>query len=163
VAAINAEGTGMIYSNVASVVTHPAAIPMAPTDLTAWADGDTRVVLTWKAPENENTGGARITGYQIEYSDDASVWMDLVEITRTSVTTYTDNGSIEELEVGDTRYYRVSAMNSAGMSVTPSNVAGALTGMGGLPTPTGLTGSAAGPKSVNLSWNNAITGEGYMV
>ena len=139
---------------------------MEPTGLTAWAEGDTRVVLTWKAPENENTGGATITGYRIEHSETEADddWMDLVENTRTSATTYTDDGSIEELEAEDVRYYRVSAINSAGRSAA-SDVAGALTGMTGLPAPTGLTGAATGPKGITLSWNvvEADSGDAYMV
>ena len=41
-----------------------------------------------------------------------------MENTGTSATTYTDDGSIAELEAGVKRHYRVSAINSVGRSVS---------------------------------------------
>ena len=113
VSAINAEGTGMA-SDAAFVHTRVATAPGAPTDLTAWEEGPTRIVLQWQAPAA--TGG-EITGYKIEYSGttdfaNADPGLVLVENTRSMATTYTDNGSVARLEAGDTRFYRVSTINS---------------------------------------------------
>ena len=134
VAAINEEGTGTMTSNVASGFTYPAVAPKMPTALTAWEEGPSRVVLTWKAPKD--TGGTMITGYRVEYSDDAddaddvadASWMELVANTGNMATMYIDNGSIAELEAGVKRHYRVSAINSVGRSAGPSIAFSAITG-----------------------------------
>ena len=55
-------------------------------------------------------GGADITGYRIEVSEDSSTWSDLVADTNTTGASYSHTG----LSAGSTRYYRVSAINSAG-------------------------------------------------
>ena len=163
VSAINSAGTGTMRSTVASVVTHPAVAPEKPTGLTAWEEGQSRVVLHWKAPEN--TGGTVITGYRIEYSEDDAndPWMDLVANTGNMATTYTDDGSVGDLEADDTRFYRVSAINSAGRSATASESAGATTGPDALQPPTGLTGGPGGPESINLQWTAPASGTGYRV
>ena len=69
------------------------------------------------------TAGSAITGYRIEVSDDAgSDWDDLVDDTGNVDTSYTHTG----LSEGDTRHYRVSAINAEGTSVA-SDVADATT------------------------------------
>ena len=92
--------------------------PGAPTDLSATARGSTKINLSWTAP---NSSG--ITGYKIESSSDAgSNWTDLVADTGNTNTAYQHTG----LSRGDTRHYRVSAINSVGTSA-PSNTANATT------------------------------------
>ena len=129
VSAINEEGVGMA-SDAAYASTYPASViptpQEVPTDLTAWEEGPSRIVLQWKAP---TTTGGEITGYKIEYSADGNTpWMDLVANTMSMATTYTDNGAVAKLEAGDTRYYRVSTINSFGTGDTPSSAASAVTG-----------------------------------
>ena len=97
-----------------------ATVPEAPTGLTATADGQTEINLSWTAPSND--GGAAITGYRIEVSTDDSSWSDLVSDTDSTSTSYSHTG----LTAGDTRHYRVAAINSAGAG-EPSNVADATT------------------------------------
>ena len=95
--------------------------PGAPTDLSATARGSTKINLSWTAPDS--TGGSDITGYKIESSSDAgSNWTDLVADTGNTNTAYQHTG----LSRGDTRHYRVSAINSVGASA-PSNTANATT------------------------------------
>ena len=95
--------------------------PGAPTDLSATARGSTKINLSWTAPDS--TGGSDITGYKIESSSDAgSNWTDLVADTGNTNTAYQHTG----LSRGDTRHYRVSAINSVGTSA-PSNTANATT------------------------------------
>ena len=79
--------------------------PLAPTGLTATATADTQIDLSWTPP-----AGGSITGYKIEVSTDGSTWTDLVADTGSTATTYAHTG----LTRGDTRHYRVSAINSAG-------------------------------------------------
>ena len=157
VSAINSAGTGTA-SGTASATTVSTTVPDAPTDLTAMAGSSTRIDLSWKAPDNN--GGAAITGYRIEVSSNAGTsWSDLVADTASTDTTYAHTG----LSAGDTRIYRVSAINSASTGAA-SGTAGATT-----PTPpgapTGLSATADGPNQINLSWNRpadtggaAITG-----
>ena len=83
----------MRLRTAAFAFTSPAAEPGRSTALTAWEEGPTRIVLNWKAPPADDTGG-EITGYKIEYSNanqtgDASdeVWMELVANTMSDATT----------------------------------------------------------------------------
>ena len=83
-------------------------VPGAPTSLTATEDGETEIDLSWTAPADD--GGVSITGYRIEVSDNGSSWSNLEANTNSASTTYTHTG----LMAGDTRHYRVSAINSEG-------------------------------------------------
>ena len=84
--------------------------PGKPTELTATASGSTQIDLSWTAPTD--TGGSAITGYKIEVSTDGSTWTDRVADTGSPDTSYSHTG----LAAGDTRHYRVSAINGAGTS-----------------------------------------------
>ena len=120
----NWAGTSLDWSSATFVTLRlrlaPAA-PGAPTNLMADADGGTRIDLSWDAPADD--GGSAITGYRIEVSDDAgSNWSELVDDTGNDGTSYTHEG----LSEGDTRHYRVSAINAEGTSEA-SDVADATT------------------------------------
>ena len=88
-----------------------ATAPGTPTGLTATASG-TQIDLAWTAPASD--GGRAVTGYRIEVSEDGSAgsWSDRVADTGNDDTSYSHTG----LAVGDTRHYRVSAINAAGTS-----------------------------------------------
>ncbi len=136
-------------SNVAMATT--AAVitaPGAPTSLTATADGQTIINLSWTAPES--TGGAAIEGYQIEQSPNGmDSWTDVEDDTESTATTYAHTG----LAAGTTRHYRVRAINSVDTS-PPSNVAMATTAavITAPGAPTSLTATASGQTTINLSW-----------
>ena len=157
VSAINANGAGTA-SNVDSATTG-TSVPGAPTGLSATASGTTAINLSWSAPAS--TGGSAITGYKIESSSDGgSSWSDLVANTSNTTTTYAHTG----LAAGDTRHYRVSAINTNGAG-TASNVDSATTGTSVPGAPTGLSATASGTTAINLSWSapastggSAITG-----
>ena len=101
--------------------TPPPTVPNAPDALTASPQGQNQINLSWDAPDDN--GGARITGYKIEVSEDeGSTWDDLEDNTRNADTTYSHIG----LNLGTTRHYRVSAINRVGTSV-PSAVEAATT------------------------------------
>ena len=123
VRAVNAAGESE-WSVTATGTTAPPVAPEAPTGLTARVvSGEARVVLSWTAPAN--TGGAPITGYKIEASDDGSTSWTEVYTTTGDATGYTDEGDDGNgpmFEVGTMRYYRVSAINPVGPGA-PSNVA----------------------------------------
>ena len=123
VRAVNAAGESE-WSPTVTETTAPPTAPEAPTGLTARVlSGEARVDLAWTAPAN--TGGAPITGYKIEASDDGNTSWTEVYTTTGDVTSYTDlgdDGNGPMFEVGDVRHYRVSAVNSVGEGA-PSNVA----------------------------------------
>ena len=149
VAAINSQGRGA-YSNTASATTR-AAVPDAPTNLTATASGRTQVNLRWRAPLVD--GGARITGYRVEVSlTGGSPWTVLAS--RATSTTYTHRG----LSPASTRYYRVSATNSVGTG-DPSNVATATTDATVPSAPVRLSARANGQNQIDLTWT-APTSDG---
>ena len=148
VSAINSVGTGG-PSNVANATTEAASVakPGAPTGLTATADGQTEIDLAWTAPSDD--GGAAITGYGIEVSEDNSKWTNLEANTGSTSTSYSHTG----LTAGSTRYYRVSAINSAGTGAA-SDVANATTDAATAPgAPTELAATADGQTKIDLSWN----------
>ena len=105
-------GESDMQNNCSSAVTvtiaAAASVPGSPTGLTATANGQTRIDLSWSAPSDN--GGTAITGYRIGISEDRSSWSDLVANTGSTATTYSHTG----LTAGTTRHYQVSAINSAG-------------------------------------------------
>ena len=126
--------------------------PGAPTGLSATARGSDEINLSWTAPDS--TGGSDITGYKIESSSDAgSNWSNLVTDTGNTNTAYQHAG----LSPGDTRHYRVSAINSVGTSA-PSNTANATTATvtdTTAPTVTSITRqdpTSSPTKSDTLTW-----------
>ena len=126
--------------------------PGAPTGLSATARGSDEINLSWTAPDS--TGGSDITGYKIESSSDAgSNWSNLVADTGNTNTAYQHAG----LSPGDTRHYRVSAINSVGTSA-PSNTANATTATvtdTTAPTVTSITRqdpTSSPTKSDTLTW-----------
>ena len=144
---------GMPSSEVSGTTSPPpSTTPNAPQNLQAIA-GSAQVTLHWDAPGYD--GGADITGYRIEVSSDGGTgWSDRVANTGNANTTYSHTG----LAPGSTRYYRVSAINSAGAG-NASNVASATTDAQVTP-PTGTTSEApqnlqaiAGSAQVTLHWD----------
>jgi hypothetical protein len=76
-----------------------------------------RIDLSWTAPASN---GANITGYKVERSLDGSSYSTVVENTASTSTTYSDTG----LSSAQIYYYRVSAINAAGVAL-PSTAANA--------------------------------------
>ena len=156
VSAINRIGTGA-PSNEASATTQAISAPDAPTNLTATASGQTRIDLSWKAPEYN--GGAAITGYRIQVSPSGTgnSWTLLQNITGRATTTHSHSG----LTAGTTRHYRVRAINSVGPGA-PSDVAHATTDAATVTAPeapANLTAAASGPTRIDLRWT-APSGNG---
>ena len=86
-----------------------ATAPDRPTGLTATANGETEIKLSWTAPTNN--GSEAISGYKVEASaNGTSGWSNVVADTASTDTTYSHTG----LSAGNTRHYRVSAINSTG-------------------------------------------------
>ena len=147
VSAINLVGTSG-PSNTAYATTAALSAPQPPTALTAAARGRETIRLDWSAPAGD--GGTAITGYRIEASEDAgSSWTDRVANTLSDATAYFHRG----LSEGDTRHYRVSAINAAGTS-DPSNIAFATTEAPSVPEPPrDLTATGRGRNTIDLNWS----------
>ena len=120
------------------------APPGAPTGLTATANGPEEIDLSWTAPSS--IGGDAITGYKIEFSiNGGTTWSDLVADTGATDTKHSHSSN---LSAGNTRHYRVSAINSGGASPA-SNVAFATTAAADvLVSNTGQNGDTAGTQSI---------------
>ena len=117
VSAVNRVGVGAA-SRVAGSTTD-ATVPDAPTGLAANDVSPTQIDLFWLAPAYN--GGAPITGYRIEVSEDAATWSDLVTNTESAVTAFSHTGLLP----GSTRHYRVSAINRAGTGAASANASAA--------------------------------------
>ena len=135
----------------------PAEPPGMPSNLSAMG-GNGAVTLTWDAPADD--GGSVITGYRIEVSvDGGSNWTE--RVADTAAMTYTHRN----LPPGETRHYRVSAINAEGMGA-PSAVAHATTTRP-LGPPRNLR-ATGGDGEATLTWDaptddggSAITGYEY--
>ena len=122
-------------------------VPGAPRNLTAEADGPTAIDLDWLAPTAD--GGARITAYRIEVSENGGTsWSNLEARTSDTVTAYRDT----DVDAGETRHYRVSAINFNGTGPV-SNVARATTRHVLPGAPRRLTARARGTSAIELSWS----------
>ena len=138
--------------------------PSAPQRLRVTERGHTHIDLGWIAPDarddeldGSEEGPSVITHYILETSDDAGVtWTPRIDYNdetgkeiKITGTSYTDT----DLMPGQTRDYRVRAVNSSNMSIW-SNTADGTTLEAVLPNePGGLTAELAGATSINLCWN----------
>ena len=116
VAAINSAGTGL-FSEPEIIETMAAVPPSSPLGLTVepFEDEENAVVIRWQAPEND--GGAHISGYVVQAAiDPEEEWLDVVttDSPETFYTDYWDDDNGPAFELGQSIYYRVAAINSAG-------------------------------------------------
>ena len=158
VSAINSKGSrgpaSTTVNETTASSTTPVSVPGAPTGLKAVVVNSTTIELYWTAPGN--TGGSKITGYKIEQSDDGnSDWTPMAGNGRTEGVTADakPHDPITDLTVGETKHYRVRAINTAGDGKASGTVSAATTPDSGYPgQPAGLTASANGPSEINLAW-----------
>ncbi len=117
------------------------SVPLSPRNLNASPVSDTQISLTWNPPINA-TG---VTGYQIEYKTGSGSY-SVLSITG-NLTTYLHTG----LVTNTTYTYRVSSINSAGMS-NPSNESIATT-LSVPSTPRNLSATVISSSQINLTWS----------
>jgi predicted phage tail protein len=148
VSAVNAVGDGP-QSNEASAT--PVTVPSAPQSFSATA-GNAQVTLTWSAPASN--GGTSITGYKV-YRGVASGGETLLT-TLGNVLSYTNTG----LTNGQSYYYKVSAVNSAGEG-SQSNEASATP----VTVPSGpqSLSATAGNAQVVLTWSAPASDGGALI
>ena len=83
--------------------------PTEPRSLSAIASS-TQIQLSWKTPTSD--GNSKITGYKIEVKKDSNSYSVLESNTKDTATTYVDS----DIQIDSTYTYRVSAINSVGVS-----------------------------------------------
>ena len=140
---------------VVKLVEPAPTVPGAPV-LTATANGQTQIDLSWTVPD---TGGRALDKYSIDVSaDGGTTWSPLAD-TSATITTYSHTG----LTAGTTRHYRVAAVNPIGTGAW-SNVASATTTAAVANTPaTGspvITGTAQVGQSLYASLGSVADADG---
>ena len=141
--AVNSTGQGS-WSTARNTTT-PPAVPGAPTNVQAAANGENAINLSWEPPFDD--GGADISGYELHVSTDNGTNYSRLTNPAASARSYTHGG----LQPGDGRHYKVRAHNRAGPGVF-SEPAFATT-LTGVPAAPSLTAQANGASEIKLSWN----------
>ena len=135
-------------SSSPSGTTSVSSIASPPTSLQVTPLAGLKTLISWTAP----SGTSQILGYQIERSTDGSNWSILVANNNDGGTNYQDSG----LVLGQTYFYRVSAINSGGTSLpstaSSSVVAGDVPSSISAPSITVFSGGI-----MNMTWNAPIT------
>jgi titin len=127
------------------------SVPLSPRNLNASPVSDTQISLTWNPPINA-TG---VTGYQIEYKTGSGSY-SVLSITG-NLTTYLHTG----LVTNTTYTYRVSTINSAGMS-NPSNESIATT-LSVPSAPRNLSATVISSSQINLIWSAPSNDGGTLI
>ena len=126
----------------------PSNLVVTPATGNDGKDGRTMLVLNWDAP-----AGGNVTGYRIDRSTRGFIWETLEMDTGNTMTTYTD----DDRNAGETRWYRVFALNEHSADLGPSPVSnpksGKTTAKGKPSVPLSFTGAVSGRDQINLSWN----------
>ncbi len=133
------------------LVTTPAAVPDAPTNLAVALTAQTAITLTWTDNSNDENG------FKIERSlDGSSGWMQVGTVV-TDVTTYADTGLTCETPY----YYRVRAYNATGDSAYSNVANGTTTACPVLPptAPTNLSVALVSQTAITLTWTDASDNE----
>jgi fibronectin type 3 domain-containing protein len=153
VAAYNSGGVGPMSAPVSIV---PAV--GAPTNLTATANSDGSVTLSWTAP---NPGDWYWIYYNNVTANGAEPLSDYTQAIYpiTSGTSFTWSGLVG----GDTYSFYVTAISnvSSNGDSGPSNTASATLALPGAPT--GVTANATNDDAINVSWTAAASGDWYWV
>jgi hypothetical protein len=112
-----------LVSAAATVEATPRTVPDAPTGVSATA-GDASVALVWTAPVG--TGGSALTGYRVEYRDTDPDGPQGQDTGWRFDETIEDGGAtgvtITELTNGTTYWFRVAAVNGAGLGAFSATV-----------------------------------------
>ncbi len=123
-------------------IDNAAVQPTAPNNLNG-VPGAAQVSLTWSAPASN--GGSPITNYKI-YRGTISGGETLV-VTVGNVLNYADN-----VNGGQTYYYKISAVNSVGEGSFSSEISATPTiGVPGMPL--NLSAASAGASQIGLTWS----------
>ena len=155
----NADGADFYVRNtstqmmrvLASTAPQAPAAPAAPTAVR----GDSQVAVTWVAPSN---GGASITGYTLQYSNDSgaswNTWSSSIAANATSETvTGLSNGTAYVFRVAATNSIGTSAFSGQSTAATPAALASAPS----------LTSAIPGANNVALTWSAPTSNGGLPI
>ena len=143
VAAVNANGDSA-FSGQACATTED--VPGAPENLSATADGENAIDLSWSPPDDTGGLNVTITQYDVEYSvNDGVSWQALATVQ--SGTTHEDSG----LDPGSRRCYRVKAVNTHGEG--PVSGQACATTEGAPSAPRNLDAQPDSETSIELTWD----------
>ena len=134
------------WSDPVNARTDPPGQAGPPSNVRAAPDGGNSIDVSWDAPLDD--GGAPITRYEVQWSaNGTSGWRGAGSTADGETLTFKNTG----MTFGTTRYYRVAARNSRGLSVwsDPPASATTLSGVPGLPR---LTARAADANTIGLTW-----------
>lgn len=120
-------------------------LPGTPGDVTATAaNGNTAVDVSWSKP---TTGGAP-TGYRIDRSEDGNEWFTLVANTDNTKVTYRDS----DVKRSKTYYYRVFAINSAGIGPVAKDDFATIADAAAPSVPRQVNATAMSQNKIVLTW-----------
>ena len=145
VAVLAVAGALAIFAALAPDPAEAHGPPGVVENLTGAADGTMAIDLSWDAPSM----GIAPTSYRIDRSDGGNVWKTLTTIAATDSPAHKDTG----LDANKDYYYRVFAVNSAGVGPVSRDVTIITAAVSQPGRVTGLTATANGQNKVNLSWN----------
>ena len=141
-------------SDSATATREALAAPGEPTGLSATVNNVSDILLSWTA----STDGVPVARYEIEYSADGSTdWRPLAN--KITGTGYTDNGA----DYGETRHYRVRAVNTEGLEGDWSDTDSATTENPRPGVPTNVMAVAQGLTGIIVSWNPPVAYQGKPV
>ena len=136
-----------LWSDVVDVTTRAPGISGAPINVRAAADGDTAIDVSWDAPLDD--GGTPITRYQVQWSaDGVGGWRNAGSTPDGITLTFKNTG----MTFGTTRYYRVAARNSRGLSAWSDPPYASATTLSGVPGQPRLTVRATDANTIALTW-----------
>ncbi len=143
VAAINSDGIGTYSEEVSAILT---SLPEAPTGVTVELMSETKLFVTWDAPEN--SGGSEIIAYDFQCRDGTMSHDNWVSIsphpTGTEIT-------LTELTVGMEYYFQVAAINSAGIGAYSEEASALLSQR--LQAPTNVTVEVNSETTLGVTWD----------
>ena len=143
-------------SDSATAIREALAAPGEPTGLSAAVSNVSDILLSWTAA----TDGVPVARYEIEYSaDDSTDWKPLANNVASTATGYTDNGA----DYGETRHYRIRAVNTEGLEGDWSDTADATTENPRPGVPTNVMAVAQGLTGIIVSWNPPAAYQGKPV
>ena len=150
VRALNSVGLAGEWSATANATTGDPS-PKAPANVKALPNGLMGIIVAWDAADNNQ--GAPVTGYEVQWSADGNDPWDTL-VSNVSGTSHIDTAPA----AGDTRHYRVRAVNATGKTSPWSTSASATAATEALEKPgkpTGLTATVSNVSDVLLSWTAA--------
>ena len=135
------------WSDPVNATTDPPGQSGPPTNVRAVPDGDTAIDVSWHAPLDD--GGTPITRYEVQWSADGSTnWRNAGNTADGETLIFKNTG----MTFGTTRYYRVAARNSRGLSLWSAPPYASAMTLAGVPGQPNLAAQATNANTIELTW-----------